>query len=146
MLQQDRTMKQQTPGRVLVAEDDHEMRRLLKQALQRDGYEVIEANNGAELLKDLGARGFANIGADLLVSDIRMPGATGMDVLRALRKHGCNVPVVLISGFCEESQAREARDLGATAIFHKPFEVDDLRIAVHFFLRPSVQPRTTYGS
>lgn len=138
-------MNQRIIGRVLVAEDDHEMRRLLRQALQRDGYEVVEASNGADLLKDLGARGFANIGADLLVSDIRMPGATGMDVLRALRTHGCQVPVVLISGFCEDSVALEARQLGATAIFHKPFEVDDLRIAVHFFLKPGTPLRPTYG-
>lgn len=122
------------PRRLLLAEDDDEMRRLLQQALRRDGYEVVAVASGAALLERMIARDEASLDVDLVVSDVRMPGLPGTEVLRVLRARGCTIPVILISAFCEDSLASEAARLGATALFSKPFEVDDLRTAVRCFL------------
>ena len=77
---------------VLIAEDDEEMRRLLAQALQKDGYEVSECSNGFRLLDKLGnalrgpeVQNCEPKEFDLIISDIRMPGVTGLSVLEGIR-------------------------------------------------------------
>src|SRR5512143_970709 len=77
------------PARVLLAEDDFELRSLLATSLRRDGFEVLEARDGAELLRyidELVLQAKGQIGVDLIVSDIRMPGFNGLSVLGWMRK------------------------------------------------------------
>lgn len=142
MLQYGRVMTNQPTRprpRLLIAEDDDEMRRLLQIALRRDGYDVVALDSGSALLERLLERDDANLGVDLVVSDVRMPGLLGTDVLAVLRARGFTVPVILITAFCEDSLANEAARLGATALFSKPFDLDDLRTAVRCFLyRPTL--------
>ncbi len=116
---------QHTPPCVLVAEDDAEMRRLVVEALRRDGYDVREARDGGELL------GAASQSAevDLIVSDVRMPAFTGMQILAALRDGGSTVPVILMTAFGDDDTRARAETLGAI-LFDKPFALDDLRTAV----------------
>jgi DNA-binding response OmpR family regulator len=66
----------------------------------------------------------------LIVADIRMPGLTGLDVLAILRCANCTTPVILITAFGDEATHAEGRELGAAAVFDKPFNVEDLRSAV----------------
>lgn len=116
--------------RVLVADDDAEMRALLTTSLRLDGYEVLEAKSGVELLDHV-APWLAGMGApraiDVVVSDILMPGFTGMEILEGLYEVGCGPSVVLITGFGDEDTHARARSLGALAVLDKPFDVDDLR-------------------
>lgn len=116
--------------RVLVAEDDREMRRLLVESLARDGYEVDSVANGLAFL----ARVEEGRVYDLVVSDVRMPGRTGLQVLADARARGWPSPVLLITAFGDDSTLDEAARLGAVALFSKPFDMDDLRTAVLFFL------------
>ncbi len=120
--------------RILIAEDDDEMRRLLVRALSRDGYEVVAVAAGQPLLHALtsgaGPRQFA-----LVISDLRMPGMSGLEVVRELRARGSRLPVLLMTAFGGEDTLIEARKLEVTAVFAKPFDVDDLRTAVLHFLR-----------
>jgi len=120
---------------VLVAEDDAEMRRVIVDTLVRDGAEISEAASGVALFDWL--RRMAHDGElpDLLISDVRMPGLSGLQVLRMVRDRGWSVPVILITAFGDEDTHNEASDLGATAVFDKPFDVDDLRTAVVHFVR-----------
>lgn len=129
------TVQAKSRPRLLVAEDDHEMRRLLQQALRRDGYEVVALASGTALLERMIERDDEDLDVDLVVSDVRMPGLLGTDVLRVLRDRGCTVPVILITAFCEERLANHAVHLGAAALFSKPFDIDDLRTAVRCFLK-----------
>ncbi|HEY3357606.1 MAG TPA: response regulator [Polyangia bacterium] len=121
-----------TPRRVLIAEDNGDLRQMLGAMLQRDGYEVIEVEDGDQLIEYLGLA-LANDGAeppDVIISDIRMPGFSGLDMLAGLRRAEVETPVILITGFGDDETHTEARRLGAAAVFNKPFELDDLRTAV----------------
>ncbi len=115
------------PPRILLAEDDGDMRQLLAKTLRADGLTVIEVGSGTELLDRLasmllhGKEGF-----DLIVSDVRMPGKSGLEVLGGLRRSDWSVPVVLITAFGDDELHAEASRLGAT-LLDKPFELERLR-------------------
>lgn len=119
------------PGRILVAEDDDDMRSMLASALRRDGYEVIEVETGDRLLQELGTELLdgSTTRPDLIVSDIRMPGCTGIEVLAGLRRADWATPVILITAFPDGHTHSDATRLGAL-VFDKPFDLDDLRVAV----------------
>src|SRR5262245_33697632 len=111
--------------RILLAEDDLEMRRLMGDALRRRGYEVIEARNGTELL-DLLTDWLLEPSPcspyDLVISDHRMPGFTGLGVLEGLQDFGGAPPFVMITAFGGSDFAQEAQRAGARAVIDKPFE------------------------
>jgi DNA-binding response OmpR family regulator len=116
-------------ARVLLADDDAEMRSLVACALRSDGYEVIEASDGGRLLvaiTDAYADGNGRDAFDLVISDIRMPVASGLAVLESLRKASWTTPVILMTAFGDETTRTRAEALGAI-LFDKPFDVDDLR-------------------
>jgi CheY-like chemotaxis protein len=121
------------PPRVLLAEDDSELRALLASALRGDGYDVVEAEDGAELFGEI-ATGMLRPGRplapDIVISDIRMPGKSGLEVVAGMRQDDWATPVILITGFGDPQTRAEAARLGVAAIFDKPFDVDDLRTAV----------------
>lgn len=120
--------------RVLVAEDDREMRRLIAATLRHDGLDVVEACDGAELFAAVEAAvhagGRKGPPLSLIVSDVRMPGLSGLDVLRILRAGYWFVPVILITAFSDATTRREARGLEAWAVLDKPFPLEDLRTLV----------------
>jgi len=129
--------------RVLLAEDDAEMRSVVADALRGDGYEVVEAVDGGRLLVDIAARLKGGDGAnsvDLIVSDIRMPICTGLQIVAALRDAHWRTPVILMTAFGDEAVRRHADSLDAV-LFDKPFEVDDLRTAVANLLPREPPPR-----
>lgn len=118
-----------TPGadkvrRILLAEDDAALRVLLEMSLRAEGYEVIPAVDGLELSALIAA--FPVV--DLVIADVRMPGRSGLDVLSRFRSHDLTTPFVLITSFGSEELHAEARRLGATAVFDKPFDLDELRL------------------
>lgn len=118
------------PPRVLVVEDDPDIRRLVVHALRRDGYEVHEAEDGHELLVDVTSpNAHAGTEVDLIISDVRMPICTGLQMLEALRNASWTVPVILMTAFGDPETRKSADELGAV-IFNKPFSLDDLRTAV----------------
>jgi CheY-like chemotaxis protein len=113
---------------ILLAEDDVEMRRLLAWSLERAGYHVIECPDGMTLMRKLGyldAHGSIQP-ADLVVSDIRMPGFTGMEVLQSAHDFGDALPIILVSAFADEAAYEQAERLGAAALLAKPFDVEEL--------------------
>jgi CheY-like chemotaxis protein len=120
----------QRPRTVLVAEDDLELRTLIVDELRRDGYEVLTVANGAELFDFMIDAICSDSEPDVIVSDIRMPGFSGLDVLKHLKTAESRAPVVLITAFPTEETLDRARKLGATARLGKPFDLDDLRSAV----------------
>ena len=99
--------------------------------LRKDGYDVIEAKTGAELLDALTGQLLQPIGrppADLIISDLRMPGFTGLEILSGLRRDSL-IPFILITAFGGEEVRSEALGRGAAAA-SEPFEIEDLRVAV----------------
>ena len=103
---------------VLLADDDIEVRRILAEAFRKRGVRITEASSGDHLLDEMQAHAF-----DLIVSDVRMPGMTGIQALRVMPPH--DTPVILISAFSDDETRAEAASLGAT-LFSKPFDIDEL--------------------
>ncbi len=120
------------PRRVLLAEDDPAMRTLLARNLRRAGYEVVEAGTGYETLERL-ARGLISeppLWFDLVISDVRMPGYDGLNILASLRQLPTHIPVILITAFGTSAVHATAARLGAFAMLDKPFDLDDLMALV----------------
>jgi CheY-like chemotaxis protein len=121
-----------TPPRVLVAEDDAEMRRLVVEMLRGEGYSVTEAADGGRLLVELSrtiVRGEGAEELDLIVSDVRMPICTGLQILEQLRASQWETPVILMTAFGDSATRERARELDAL-LMDKPFFVNDMRVAV----------------
>jgi CheY-like chemotaxis protein len=117
--------------RVLVADDDEDMRAFVIATLHADGCSTVEAHDGRELLDLLrNALDRADLRPDVIVADVKMPGLSGLGVLEALQRAKCETPVVLITVVTDETIHTVAKRLGAVGILHKPFDPDDLVTAV----------------
>jgi CheY-like chemotaxis protein len=118
------------PVRILLAEDQPEMRSLLCGMLAREGYEVVVAQDGPGLIQTLIA-GLTEDGdawiPDLIISDVRMPGFSGLEVLARLRRESWAMPVVLITAFGDQELHDEVARLGGACVLDKPFELEQLR-------------------
>ncbi|MCY1036437.1 response regulator [Corallococcus sp. BB11-1] len=118
--------------RILVADDQREMRTLIRKMLVRRGYEVMEAADGPALVRVLieGLTADESRAPDLIITDVRMPGFTGLEVLARLRREQWDTPVILITAFGDAKLHGEAERLGAACVLDKPFELETLRNAV----------------
>jgi CheY-like chemotaxis protein len=122
------------PPLVLLAEDDDDMRMLIATMLRRDGYDVLEAEDGEAmefLLEVLFLAQRLSSRPTMVLSDIRMPGFSGLDLVARLREHDWLVPVILITGFGDTPTRRAAERLGVAAVFDKPLSLDKLLDRVH---------------
>ncbi|MFC1610044.1 response regulator [Myxococcota bacterium] len=118
---------------VLVADDDPDMREEVARALRDNGIAVIAVDSGDQLVDYLGrcaTFGGRFLVPDVVVSDIRMPGYSGLEVLKAFREAHWNTPIILMTAFGDHETHEEARQLGAVATFDKPFDSDDLLTAI----------------
>jgi CheY-like chemotaxis protein len=116
-------------ARVLVADDDRELRRSLARAIAVQGGEVDEARDGSSLRSMLrGAVMFPGDEPDwnVVVSDIDMPGASGLDVLEEFGALLGRRRFILVSGRVDETVRRRAQAAGAYAVLEKPFELPEL--------------------
>ena len=131
------------PPRVLLAEDDDELRIFLAAALRADGYEVVESRDGRELCAEIAVVASQQPRPptpDIVVSDVRMPHRSGLEALATLRALDASTPVLLMTAFGDRAVHEEARRLGA-AVLDKPFELDELRTTVLRLARRSDDPR-----
>lgn len=119
--------------RILLAEDDDEMRSLLTLTLARAGHLVVALEDGYELADYVSltrVHGGPLEPPDVILSDIRMPGRTGLEVLAQARAAGLTCPVILLSSFADEETRAEARRLGAQVFLDKPVDLEELKTAV----------------
>ena len=120
-----------TKQRILVADDDPDIRALVASVLRRGGYDVVEACSGMEAIDHIASTvRIKRDGFKAIVSDVCMPDLTGLDLLAALRCTRFETPVILMTAFGDEEVRAEARSLGATAVLDKPFNLDELHAAV----------------
>ena len=112
-------------ARLLVVDDERSMRELLSIVLRREGYDVTLAENGRAAIDRLERGRF-----DLLISDIKMPDMTGVDVLRAAKRIDPDILGIMITAFASADTAIEAMRLGAHDYLSKPFDVDELKMKV----------------
>ncbi len=110
---------------ILVVDDERSMREFLAIMLSREGHDVVAAENGAQALASLRQRAF-----DLLISDIRMPDCSGLDVLREAKALQPDLPGILMTAFSSTQTAIEALRTGALDYISKPFDVDEMKRVV----------------
>lgn len=127
-----RDSQQKPSPQVVVAEDQPEMRALIANMFRREGYAVTEAKDGSDLLDilidTLDNKASRPVPA-LIVTDIWMPGCSGLEVLARLRRFAWSTRVIVITAFGDESTHCEARRLGASLVLDKPFDLATLRAA-----------------
>jgi len=124
--------------RILIIEDDEEMRALLKDSLVEDGMEFDSAGNGSEAIQKLAEEPF-----DLVITDIRMPGLTGLDILPGIKKLRPETCVIVITAFGSEEVRRKSFDRGATAYFEKPINMGKLRTLIQEMVSTKERVATT---
>ncbi len=106
---------------VLVVDDEPDLREILREKLEWEGFKVIEAENGKQALEKFNANKI-----DMVLSDIRMPGGDGITLLDAIRKINFNSPpVILISGFSDINK-EDALKRGAQSLYAKPYNLKQL--------------------
>lgn len=111
--------------RILIADDNSEIRAGLAELLSGTGLEIIEAEDGTEALEIVRLRRI-----DLAVLDMHMPGLTGLELLGLFRQEELSIPCIFCSAQASEGVMRMARDEGARAVLKKPIEPRILRSEV----------------
>ena len=115
--------------RMILAEDDDEVRTALELAFSSDGIDVVTARDGDEFVRALEQARDAGSLPYIIVTDHRMPGYSGIEVTRALRDNGWPVPIIIITAYDREV-SQLGFDAGADAVFRKPLDIEELRAAV----------------
>jgi len=121
--------------KILIIEDDEEMRSLLRDFVEEEGYEADTVGDGYEAFRKLVKEPF-----DLVVTDVRMPGLTGLDILPRIRKLQPGIPIIVITAFGSEEVYRRALERGATAYLEKPIHFQKLRELIHQMVFSSFNP------
>lgn len=116
------------PLRVLIVDDDADVRELIAERMREDGIEVLQASSSLEGLEQIGCGLTATPPRyfDLILSDVTMPSGGGLDLLWTLRMSDYPVPIVLLSGYVDETTRARAIKMGATAVLDKPFDLERL--------------------
>ncbi len=112
--------------RVLIIEDDEEMRALLSEMIEEEGYRVTSVDNGSEAFRKLVKESF-----DLIITDIHMPGLTGLDILPGIKKLLPEASIIVITAFGGEEVQQKALERGADAYLEKPVHFHRLKVLVH---------------
>jgi CheY-like chemotaxis protein len=115
---------------ILVVDDDETVRSVVRVVLEREGYSVLEARDGAQALMMCDEFGSS---PDLIVTDIKMPRVDGGELVRELSRDGKTPRVLLMSGFADE-QVRNAVAHISTPFLQKPFTIEELARKVHEML------------
>jgi len=111
---------------ILIVDDEKSMREFLKILLVKEGYKVFTAQDGDQALELI-----QKSPVDLVVSDIRMPGISGLELLARIKDHDEDVPVIMITAFASPNDAVQAMKSGAYDYISKPFNVDEIKSVIH---------------
>src|SRR3979411_694251 len=110
---------------LLLVEDKPELRPRLRKALERGGYAVDEAPDGTAAIQKVRARRYL-----MVITDLKMPGASGLDVLRESKNADATIPVILLTAFGSVEEAVAAMKEGAFDFLQKPVDLDHLKLLV----------------
>lgn len=112
--------------KILLVDDDDSLRDMLSIVLKKEGYDVVSLENAMLALKILKKRSF-----DLIISDIKMPGISGIKLLSKIKSINNEIPIIMITAYASTNDAVEAMKLGAEDYITKPFNLDELKIIIN---------------
>lgn len=107
-------MKDTTPKKILIIEDERPLAHALELKLSHEGFEVVATNSGEEAIERLSKEKF-----DLILTDLIIPGTDGFKVLEVIQQKKMKLPVIVMTNLNQEEDKKKAYDLGATSFFVK---------------------------
>ncbi len=107
--------------RILVVDDNENIRVILKQMLEDGGYEAETAKGGEEALESMSLRRF-----DMLIADINMPGMTGIELLEKTKRAYPNMPVIFVTAYRKDKSLVRSVNIGLSDYIEKPFKMDEV--------------------
>jgi DNA-binding NtrC family response regulator len=119
------------PVRILIVDDEPEMRALLVDELGREGYDVTQAGDGAEAVLACRAGQF-----DVILMDKNMPGPSGLDLLPGFRRTCPRARIIMMTAFGDVPSYVEAAEKGAADFLFKPFRIEEMKAAIRKALAP----------
>ena len=126
--------------RVLLAENDADIRSVIADALHHAGYETVLCRDGLDLLDHVSVFLFPHPikseNIDLIISDVFLPGVTGMEILEGIQSIDKFPPIILLTAFNIEITSKRASHLGAAAVFNKPIDLGALMKKVETVCEP----------
>ncbi|NMO97918.1 response regulator [Paenibacillus lemnae] len=116
--------------KVLIVDDQNGIRILLMEVFSSEGYETFQAANGRIALDIV-----RNHVPDLVLLDMKIPGMDGLEILKHIKQMNPDIKVIMMTAYGELDMIKEATDLGALMHFTKPFDIDEMRLAVNMQLQ-----------
>ncbi|MNC09148.1 Sporulation initiation phosphotransferase F [compost metagenome] len=116
--------------KILIVDDQNGIRILLMEVFNVEGYQTFQASNGKLALEIVRKES-----PDLVLLDMKIPGMDGLDILKHIKQIDVSIKVIMMTAYGELDMIKEATDLGALTHFTKPFDIDELRLAVNTELR-----------
>lgn len=116
--------------KVLIVDDQNGIRILLMEVFSSEGYNTFQAPNGKIALEIVN-----NDKPDLVLLDMKIPGMDGLEILKHIKEIDPDIKVIMMTAYGELDMIKEATDLGALMHFTKPFDIDEMRVAVNMRLR-----------
>ncbi|RAV12518.1 response regulator [Paenibacillus contaminans] len=121
--------------KILIVDDQNGIRVLLMEVFGSEGYRTFQASNGKLALEIVKTEA-----PDLVLLDMKIPGMDGLDILKHIKKINPAIKVIMMTAYGELDMIREATELGALMHFTKPFDIDEMRIAVNNQLSSPASP------
>lgn len=116
--------------KILIVDDQQGIRLLLNEVFKKEGYEPYLAANGLEAIRFI-----ENIKIDCMLLDMKIPGMNGIEILQRMEGMGRKMPIVMMTAYGEISLIEQAKTLGVTHYFTKPFDIFELRNTVNNLLK-----------
>ncbi|MBI1807031.1 MAG: response regulator [Ignavibacteria bacterium] len=107
--------------RILVVDDEDDLRNILSDVLEKTGYEIKSASNGEEAINLLKKNRF-----DLTLLDIQMPNLNGIEVLKYIKQHFPATKSIMLTGYADLKHAMEAKEFGAVDFISKPYQLEEI--------------------
>lgn len=120
--------------KLLIVDDQNGIRVLLMEVFSSEGYDTFQASNG-KLALDIVRKDKP----DLVLLDMKIPGMDGLEILKHIKKIDSDIKVIMMTAYGELDMINEATELGALMHFTKPFDIDELRIAVNEHLKTATR-------
>ncbi|MFF2484214.1 response regulator [Paenibacillus sp. NPDC058071] len=112
--------------KVLIVDDQNGIRVLLMEVFSSEGYDTFQASNGKLALEIVKTES-----PDLVLLDMKIPGMDGLEILKHIKTINKEIKVIMMTAYGELDMIKEATDLGALMHFTKPFDIDEMRMAVN---------------
>ncbi|MDO7908671.1 response regulator [Paenibacillus sp. JX-17] len=122
--------------KVLIVDDQNGIRILLMEVFNSEGYSTYQAANGKIALEIV-----AQEVPDLVLLDMKIPGMDGLEILKHIKQMNPDIKVIMMTAYGELDMIKEATDLGALMHFTKPFDIDEMRVAVNSHLKGNTADR-----